>query len=292
MKLRTIAFLFLSLFSLSFIACSKSETGAAGTDGPITLALKTKAGDKQLISTKIDQHMVTKVMEQDLVIDQKIEMDMTVITKESKADTAFVLEAAFDRWAMKMDMGGAGISNSAEFDTKDSTKNRGDMANIMSQMFSKLIGQPFTMEMSRNGKVTSSNMKEVMAKIMPQGSQSSMNNDAFGTVPFPDHPVKPGDSWTAELERDFATKKTLMKSKYTLKEVKDGVAYLTIDGEVTDKGANMKLGSISGTFSIVVATGLFKDGEIKMKLDMDVDNPAGGKQHMNMDQTVKMAGRM
>lgn len=289
MKLRIIASLFLSLFTLSLISCSKTESVA---NEAITLALKTKPGDKQMISTIIDQHIITKVMEQDLTIDQTIEMDMSILTKESKADTSFILDAAFERWAMKMNMGGAGISNSVEFDTKDTTKNSGDMAKIMSQMFTKLIGQTFTMEMARNGKVTSSNMKEVLAKLMPQGSQTTMNNDALGTVPFPDHPIKPGDSWKAELERDFSNTKTLVRSNYMLKEVKDGNALLSIEGEIVEKGSDKKLGSVNGTFSIVVASGMLKNGEIKMKLDMDVDNPAGGKQHMNMDQTIKMAGRI
>jgi hypothetical protein len=288
MQIRSSIFIFLTLFSFTFLACSKTDPSG---DGAITLALNTKVGDKQLITTDIDQHITTKVMEQDLKIDQRIQMDMTLMTKEVKGDSAFVIEGTFDRWAMKMDMNGAGMSNSAEFDTQDSTKNKGEMAPMMMGIFSKMVGQAFLMEMKKTGRVISSNIKEIMAKILPPGSSSAMTDDAMSTVPFPDHPVKPGDSWKGEIERDFTGKKAVFKADYTLKEVKDGVAHLGVVGEIVMKEDSKKLGTMTGTYSIATTTGMLKNGEIKMLIDMEIDSPAGTKQQMKMDQTITMTGK-
>lgn len=283
---------YLALFLLAFLSlavgCSKSETPG---DGPITLAINTKPGDKQVIETDIDQKITTQVMEQDLKIDQKIEMDMTLTTKEAKDTSSFIIEGVFDRWAIKMDMDGANMSNSAEFDTKDSTKNKGEMAPMMSQMFTRMIGLPFTLEMGRNGKVINTNMKEVMATVMPPGASNSIGDDGMSTVPFPDHPVSPGDSWTGEIEKDVSGNKTVFKANYTLKDVKDGVATIAFTGEVLNKTDNKKLGTMTGTYGLSSTTGMLKTGDIKMHLDMEVDNPAGTKQRVQMDQTIKMTGK-
>jgi hypothetical protein len=289
MKFRHFAFALITLLSVVQLGCSKSDQSSE--NGAITLAINTKPGDKQVITTDIDQHITTKVMEQDLKIDQMIEMDMTLTTKEVKDTSGFILEGTFDRWAMNMNMNGAGMSNSAEFDTKDSTKNKGDMAPMMNQLFSKMIGQVFTMEMAKNGKVISSNMKEVMSKIMPPGSTNSMSDDAMATVPFPDHPVKPGDTWPGTIERELSGKTSIFKAEYKLKEVKDGIAYLTFTGEVLNKADSKKLGTMNGSYSISTASGMLKDAEVKMLLDMEVDNPAGTKQPVKMDQTIKMTGK-
>jgi uncharacterized protein DUF6263 len=292
MKLRHFVFVLICIFSLLEFGCSKGGEQTSSKDGPITLAINTKPGDKQNITTAIEQHMTTKVMEQDLKIDQSITMDMSLTTKEVKDTSAsFVFEGTFDRWAMKMDMNGAGMSNSAEFDTKDSTKNRGEMAAMMSQVFNKMIGQPFLIEMSKTGKVLKTNMKELMAKIIPPGSSNSMGDDAMGTVPFPDHPVKPGDTWVGEIEREVSGKFSVFKANYTLKEVKDGLAYLTFDGEIMNKDDKKKFGTMNGTYSIATATGMLKDGEIKMQIDMEVPNPSGTKQQVKMNQTIKMTGK-
>jgi len=162
---------------------------------------------------------------------------------------------------------------------------------MMSQLFSKMVGQPFMMEMARNGKVLNTNMKEVMAKIMPKGSTSGMSDDAMTTVSFPEHPVKPGDTWKGEIERELSDKTTVMKATYTLKEVKNGIAYLTFIGEVLNKEDNKKLGTTSGTYGISTTTGMLVNGDIKMLLDMEVPNPAGTKQQLKLDQTIKMTGK-
>lgn len=285
MQIRSLLFIFLSVFSVTFLACSK------GGGDAITLALHTKPGDKQAISTDIDQHITTKVMEQDLKIDQRIQMDMTLTTKEAKGDSLFVLEGTFDRWAMKMDMNGAGMTNSAEFDTRDTSKNKGEMAPMMQSLFSKMIGQAFTMEMAKNGKVISTNMKEVMSQVMPPGASNTMSDESLNTVPFPDHPVKPGDTWKGETERDFSGNKAAIKAEYKLAEVKDGIAHLTFTGEIIRKSDSLKLGTMSGTYSIATATGMLRNGEVKMLMEVEVDTPAGTKQQMKIDQTIKLTGK-
>jgi hypothetical protein len=288
MKFRQFGSLLL-LVSLVTFGCSKSDQSG---DGSIKLEVKSKVGDKQMIETDIVQHITTKVMEQDLTIDQTIEMDMALTTKEVK-DTggSIILMGVFDRWAMKMDMQGASMTNSAEFDTKDSTKNKGEMAPMMQQLFSRMIGLPFEMEMTKNGKVVRTNMKEVMSQVMPPGSTNAMSDDAMATVPFPDHPVKPGDTWPGDIERDMSGKKVMYKSTYTLKEVKDGVAHISFNGDLLQKEDNKKLGTMGGTYSLATATGMLREAEIKMQIDMEVDNPAGTKQQVKMDQTIKMTGK-
>ena len=96
---------------------------------------------------------------------------------------------------------------------------------------------------------------------------------------YPDHPVKVGDTWEKENEFSMASITMKMNVKYKLTSVKDGIAYVNVDGTVSGKGKmsqpgielDMDLkGNNTGTMNIGLEDGYLKDSDMKMDISGDI----------------------
>ena len=104
-------------------------------------------------------------------------------------------------------------------------------------------------------------------------------NKTFGLMfqMYPDKPVKVGETWVKQVETEIANAKIKVEVEYKLASVKDGVAYLDLNGKISGKGnfsesgaegieVDMK-GTQDGKISIGLADGYVKDGDFKMDID-------------------------
>lgn len=110
-------------------------------------------------------------------------------------------------------------------------------------------------------------VKQFNAEGMKQTMESSLKI-------YPEKPVKIGDSWTVDTKIQL-TMPIETKTTYTLKAVKDGIAYLNISGELISKGDFENMGSsmrtdLSGTNSgnveLEMQSGLILNSHLRIDL--------------------------
>lgn len=91
---------------------------------------------------------------------------------------------------------------------------------------------------------------------------------------YPNKPVKIGDSWIVDTQMKM-TMPVETTTKYTLKEVKNGIAYLNVDGNLISKGnfevmgnkmeTNL-IGTNSGDAELEIKTGLILNSHLRIEM--------------------------
>lgn len=189
---------------------------------------------------------------------QKINMTMTIngemtykVVSVNPAD--YDMEVKYESLIMAMGL----PQGKMEF-----SSDKNNEQDIFSKLLSKMIGQPFNVKMTKNGKILEVNKIESMieslfedfsnipenklAQIKAQmkkayGAKAFKGNIEMVTAIFPDKPVNKGDNWTIKtnLESGFSG---LMTTDYELVEL--GSDYAMIKGnssiQTADKDAYIK----------------------------------------------------
>jgi hypothetical protein len=100
---------------------------------------------------------------------------------------------------------------------------------------------------------------------------------------LPSEPIAIGDSWEHELDlKSEPTMPMKISAKYTLKDVRDGVAYVKYDAKITST-ADLK-GTIEGDAEIDQETGLTSKFVAKLKAE---GKQAGADFKLDAETTVK-----
>jgi hypothetical protein len=142
---------------------------------------------------------------------------------------------------------------------------------------SALVGQEFTMVMSALGKIQKvDGLKPILDKVkaqaesvpggaagMPGGNnlQAFLSEDAQvqmlqqGSAPFPDKPVKAGDTWENSYKSPNPMGNQLIAYKYTLKDVAGGTARIALAGTVKPDGPAAPMGPMTVTMGDGTAQG-------------------------------------
>jgi len=279
MKLR----LSLLILSLVFLAtsCSKKEDAPPASEG-IKLELKLKQGDNYKIATDMVQKIVMDSKGQKVDMNQTMRFEIGMLVKEVKPDRNIVTENTYERMMMKQKMTGP-INGETEIDTKGDIK-KGMMSELLLEQFKKMIGMKYTMEFDTLSNIKSTNLGEIMGKISPGAGKSMSENMNGSSVPFPANPVKVGETWKGEVEKNLAGYNAKIVSTYTLKEVKGDIAQITVDGKMLKSDDN-QIGSITGTFDVTLSTGWTSQANIKIKMDIEI---AQGETKMPMKVETDM----
>ena len=118
-----------------------------------------------------------------------------------------------------------------------------------------------------SAKLKSGFKQQFNAESLKQGMESSLKV-------YPDNPVKVGDNWTVNTKMKL-TMPIETTTKYTLKEIKDGVAFLSISGTLLSKGTFENMGNkidtdLTGTnmgdAELDIKTGLILKSHLRMEL--------------------------
>jgi predicted secreted protein len=229
-----------------------------------------------------DQIINQKIGGQDVHLTQNIGTDYTFDITEGHSGEKDV-KVTYSKIFMKsVGMGNTMIFNS---DDQDSTKKN---------PFSGLKGASFYMIVTPNGAIKSVAGIDIMlnkmaAKMTTDTSQVKQIKDALSkqfsaevvkqTMEssfkiYPDRAVKIGDSWTVDTKMQMSMPIETI-TQYTLKEVKDGIAILSVKGTLVSKGnfeamgnkmeTDLK-GTNSGETSLDIKTGIVLNSHLRVEL--------------------------
>lgn len=239
-------------------------------------------GKKYDFSLVSDQIINQKIGDQKISSTQTIGTDYTFDIRNGE-DSDKDIEVIYGRIFMKSSAMENGISMDSE--DQDTTK---------LNPFKGIKGATFNMVMAADGTVKSltgvdqmlNNMASKMSKdtamvnrikaqLSMQFNTVSMTQTMEASLKiYPEKPVKIGESWTisSKIKMTMPIETT---TKYTLKEVKDGVAYLLVSGTLVSKGSFETMGNkmetdLSGTNSgdaeLDIKTGLILKSHIRTEM--------------------------
>lgn len=285
-------FKFPSLILITVSAFTLFMASCGGGDA-VELKLNVAKGDTYACHVNIDQKVNTSAMGINMKIDQVMEINQTLSVDDVKPDGNVVFKNVMDRFYMKQSM--PMMPQPIEFDTDHPEK--GGTMGTMGPYFAKMKGLAYTLEMDNHGKLVSSNMDEVYAKLgldsLTQqgggGNHSSSNADQYLNQ-LPDKAIKVGDTYVIEKENSGFGSFGL-KSTYTVKEITEALVKLDVKTEFikgkaqTDNFYSDIKGDQSGTIDIDRKTGMTLKSEVKQNLEMTI-TASGMEMPMKTNSTV------
>ncbi len=163
-------------------------------------------------------------------------------------------------------------------------------ADMMRQLLDCYVDMPVKITMNKQAEVQDlTGVDAIENKInekLGEGASATMNEmgdlnqeTLSNFVVFSDAPVKPGDSWQTQDEVDLGGFPSLMKNKFTLKDITNNIATVdVISNFVVDRESIKKMG---GTGDEITMNGT-QNGTMK------VDMKTGWTYSSEMQQTIKM----
>jgi len=257
---------------IAVIAIAASSASSARAE-KVKLQLNLAKGDQKNMAMDTDMNTHTAVNGQNFDMKMKMNMDMTFDVKDVDAQGVYTIattqtHAAIDMKSPMMNM--AYDSNKPE-----------DANSPIGQQMGAMIKKPVTMKMDRSGKVqdvTADGQAPAEVKAQAAGMKDSMGQMFNG---LPDKPVDVGDTWTAQYKMPGGAGGAPMTvdAKYTLKDRKNGVAFIQFDGTLNGGDGGLK-GTMNGVIQIDEKSGWTKQSTMDMKMtgkQMGADMTMDGK---------------
>ncbi len=238
-----------------------------------------KKYDYSLIS---NQNISQKIGATSVKIIQDIGTDYTFLV-DSQLNGDKNIRATYNRIYMKSVAGG----NSMAFDSDipDSTKNN---------PFSGVKGATFNMVFAPNGEIKAvkgidqmiskmaegmtndtSQIKQIKTSLAQQFNVDMIKQTMESSFKiYPNQPVKIGDSWTVDTKTHISMP-IETTTKYTLKEVKDGIATLNVNGTLLSSGSFETMGNKietdlkgtnAGDIQLEIETGLVMNSHLRIDM--------------------------
>lgn len=267
--------LFIAFIAISILTTSCGNK-KGGTEGPSTgteeieLKLNLTKGKVYDMTMTMNSQVEMDMMGQAVSTNTDMTMGMDYEVKDILPSGNFLIRTTYKKIKMSgsTKMGGADSGMSYEYDS-ETDKVSGMQAEQMAKSMKAMIGQYSEMEMDKFGKVIKTTMSEGL-----KNDKDSDGMDNLNYAVFPDKKLKVGDTWDSEIEQDMNGIKAVIKTKYKLEGVKDGIADISMDGTLELKtGSEGKLsGTQKGTSKIEIATGISKEVTIDQDIDMEMNN--------------------
>ena len=244
-------------------------------NGPVSLKFNFKPNSKFSYTSQTvqDLDMQGNKMTQDLA------MGSTFVVLTSQGGSKNV-RMTYGRVAIKMDAGGQKMA----YDSQDATTSSSPLAGLMGGM----VGQSLVITVTDQGEVTAvQGVEELKKSVLANNPNPALSQQLEQTLNentvkssmnqlfniYPDHAVKPGESWNKNMTLSMGPATMKLASTYTLGSVQGGVAHLLVAGKLVADGIALT-GTQSGTMDLDVATGLVLSSKLKQTLT----SPAGGAQ--------------
>ncbi|WP_316798720.1 DUF6263 family protein [Pedobacter frigidisoli] len=271
-----------------------------------TLKQNLPIGKKYDFNMLSDQIITQQIGDKKILLNQNIGTDYTFSIKNGD-NLEKDIEVIYNRIFMKSSAGGNVMQ--MDSDDQDTTKQN---------PFSGLKGAFFTMTMTSDGSVKSINgldqmlnsiadkmtkdtalVNSIKTQLAKQFNSEAMKQTMESSLKiYPEKPVKIGDSWTVDTKMQM-TMPIETITKYTLKEVKDGIAYLNINGSLISKGAFETMGNkmetdLTGTNNgdaeLDVKTGLILDSHLRIEMSGTMQS-MGQKINFDLQGINKIKGK-
>jgi hypothetical protein len=273
--------LLIAFLSIGLVASSCGNKKSGGNDGPgssdeIELRLNLTKGKKYDMKMVMNSNAEMNMMGQAVNTVNNIEMGLEYEVMDVLPNGNFLVRTTYKK--TKMDGETMAMKYSYDSETGQATGMQGEQ---MSKSMKKMIGQYTELELDKFGKVIKSTNSDTTARK----SRGGIENFSFAV--FPDKKIKVGDSWDSNIEQNMEGTIIMIKTKYKLNSVTNGIADISIDGVMEIKpGSEGKVsGTQKGTAKIEVATGLGKEVVIDQDMEMEMND-------MGMKMPVKMKNKI
>lgn len=242
------------------------------TGKDIKLAYKLDKGQKFTLQINNKQNIGMTMMGQSMTLNQNADITQ-LVTVTDKNTEGYTLELKYDHIVFKQNAMGMEL----QYDSKNPDNNNPMVAQL-AETFKKSLENVITAVIDNRGNPLSNNAKEVVGNTNLSGFESGM------MVVYPEHNVKPGDSWEIQLKPD-PDSDFVINSTYKLESVKGQVAKLSYKGTITGTeimGSSAKVnGELSGNVDVNTATGWVIKAGISQKIDMEIEE-SGMKMPMTL----------
>ncbi|GGF27701.1 hypothetical protein GCM10011339_14750 [Echinicola rosea] len=210
----------------------------------VLLQLDLAEGETYYQKSTMESHISQEFGGNNIDIDMNIIGDMSLKVLEV-ADDSYLMEAMFDKMGMEMKMPMMNMSFSSEDADKEGS-------NPLSKMFGKMAEKPFSIKMSKKGKILevtgmeqafSSAVDEIaealgddqLDKVKSQMKQNFGKNGMLGNLQltspiFPEDKVEPGDTWDAAITSSMNGVDADHQITYTYVKKENGQYYLKANG--------------------------------------------------------------
>lgn len=235
----------------------------ANAQKKVLLEYNVKQGEKFVGHQIANQDMNMEAQGQTISMSQIITTDISTVISEvthKEIKTTNMVK----RLTMKQTMFGQVLN----YDSSDSTTFASGRGKQIGYALNNIIKKPYGITMDRFGNISSYDLSALLKdnnKIA--GNIKSGNN----YVIFPDHKVKVGDSWEADI-KPMKTDNMKIHIKYTLKKLSGKKATIGIEGTITASKVAGQTINLSGTLS----------GEVV------ADTKTGWTMSTNLTQDIKM----
>ncbi|OJV52529.1 MAG: hypothetical protein BGO31_07725 [Bacteroidetes bacterium 43-16] len=274
------------LFATATMSCnnasdSKSESGTAATGGSHNLKFNLKPGT----AYSYDMDVLQKIEAAGTTSTNNLYSKYTFNVKEATEGNA-KMEVVYD--LMRMEVKSAG--NTMKMSSEDQTPE--------SQAFRDMVNKPFSMIVSPEGKVVSIEGWESIDKTGTMKSEDLKQTMETSLNIFPDKPVKVGDTWKKDMNTTMQMFKMNISSTYTLTEVKDNVATISLNsdismlqGDAPSNGMDMNMkGTQKGKMEVDINTGMTLSGTITQDIKGEM-KAQGQTMPMSITSDIKITGK-
>ena len=200
--------------------------------------------------TKGDSYLMTVETKQGMGAQGGVNMkiNMGVIVSEVSGDNVKT-ESKILSVALDMMQGGMAMS----YDSNKKDEELDQMGQMLKSQFDPMMNSIIYNSYDKLGNITET-------KVEPSVPGMNQLTEGSGSVIYPNEKISVGSSWSSNKDNQ-GTKTT---TTYTVSQIKDGIVYLDITGDVS--GAEGVDGSVKGSSEIEVSTGLAKKTSIEVAI--------------------------
>ncbi len=222
----------IALLVITSIAVSAQES--------VLLRLNYTKGDSYLMTVESKQGMGAQG-------GVNMKMNMGVIVSEVSGDNVKT-ESKILSVALDMMQGGMAMS----YDSNKNDEELDQMGQMLKSQFDPMMNSIIYNTYDKLGNITET-------KVEPSVPGMNQLTEGSGSVIYPNEKISVGSSWSSN--KDNQGMKTT--TTYTVSQIKDGIVYLDITGNVSGAAAS---GSVKGSSEIEVSTGLAKKTSIEVAI--------------------------
>ncbi|GMT45093.1 MAG: hypothetical protein IEMM0006_0925 [bacterium] len=219
----------------------------ASAQKKVWLKYNLKKGEKYISHMNANQDVDMEAQGQTISINQIVTSDISTVVsdvtpKEIKTTNTL------DKMTMKQTMFGQEL----KYDSSDPSTFASGRGKLLGDALNKLIGKPYGITMDHLGNISA---YDLSALLKGNGKISGNIKSGNNYVIFPDHKVKVGDSWEADI-KPMKTDNMKIHIKYTLKKLSGKKATIGLDGTITANNIAGQNVDLSGTWTgeVVVNT--------------------------------------
>lgn len=222
----------IALLVITSIAVSAQES--------VLLRLNYTKGDSYLMTVESKQGMGAQG-------GVNMKMNMGVIVSEVSGDNVKT-ESKILSVALDMMQGGMAMS----YDSNKKDEELDQMGQMLKSQFDPMMNSIIYNSYDKLGNITET-------KVEPSVPGMNQLTEGSGSVIYPNEKISVGSSWSSN--KDNQGMKTT--TTYTVSQIKDGIVYLDITGNVSGAAAS---GSVKGSSEIEVSSGLAKKTSIEVAI--------------------------